>query len=70
MNGADVNEEDFNMKFPIHIAIKYAGKEVLKLLYENCNINLKLRNLDGYSPFEYALRNKKLYAFKSIVRFC
>ena len=69
MNGVDINKEDNNMNCPVLVAIINDRKEISKIISEKCITTLKSRNIDGYSPLEYALENQKFDAIKSIIRF-
>ena len=59
-NGADVNAAHKNHKTtPLHVAAKYCYYakmyEMVRILFES-GANPKLRNIDGLTPFHYALR--------------
>ena len=53
----DLNYANEDGNTALHIAIIYEHKEIIEMLINNSNINLRLQNFDGLTPFSTALRS-------------
>ncbi|XP_053963428.1 rabankyrin-5 [Anastrepha ludens] len=60
-HGANVNALDINNQTPIHIAVRNHQEKIVSILLCHPNIDLKIRDNDGNTPFAQALivRNHK-----------
>lgn len=60
-HGANVNAVDFENKSPLHIAIQNQQEEIISILLYHPNIDLRIRDKYGNTPFAAALtiRNHK-----------
>ncbi|XP_018794281.1 PREDICTED: rabankyrin-5 [Bactrocera latifrons] len=60
-HGANVNALDINNQTPIHIAIRNQHEEIISILLCHPNIDLRIRDHEGNTPFAQALlvRNHK-----------
>ncbi|XP_011188184.2 rabankyrin-5 isoform X1 [Zeugodacus cucurbitae] len=60
-HGANVNALDVNNQTPIHIAIRNQHEEIISILLCHPNIDLRIRDHEGNTPFAQALfvRNHK-----------
>ncbi|XP_050746200.1 rabankyrin-5 isoform X2 [Drosophila biarmipes] len=69
-HGANVNVVDSKNKSPLHIAIENQHEEIISILLCHPDIDLKLRDMSGNTPFAAALsiRNDKA-AQRILVRF-
>ena len=52
----DLNFANEDGNTALHIAIIFEHKEIIEMLINNSNINLRLQNFDGLTPFATALR--------------
>lgn len=65
-HGANVNAIDANNKTPLHVAIENQHEEIITILLFHPNIDLKIRDKSGNTPFATALNIRNLKAAQSI----
>jgi ankyrin repeat protein len=58
----DLNKADSCGNTAMHLSIIYEHKDVTEMLIDHRNINLRLQNNDGLTPFATALRVKNTKA--------
>lgn len=56
-----------NRKKALHVAIVYEHKEIIEMLINHKEINLRLQNYDGLTPFACSLRVKNTKAAEHIL---
>lgn len=66
-HGADVNIQDADGNCPLHIAIQNQHSVIISLLLAHPNLNLSLKNRQGYSPFAVAMMTKNNKAAQAIL---
>ena len=54
-------------KKALHVAIVYEHKEIIEMLINHKEINLRLQNYDGLTPFACSLRVKNTKAAEHIL---
>ena len=56
-----------NQRKALHVAIVYEHKEIIEMLINHKEINLRLQNYDGLTPFACSLRVKNTKAAEHIL---
>ena len=67
-HGCQVNVQDFEGNTPLHLAILNQHPALIEILLRQPNIDLKIKNLAGQSPFAAALMRKNNQATSLILR--
>ena len=57
----DLNKQDPRGETALHVAIVHEHKEIIEMLINHRDINLRLQNDDGLTPFATALRSVRNY---------
>ena len=65
----DLNKQDRRGETALHVAIVHEHKEIIEMLINHRDINLRLQNDDGLTPFATALRFACFFTMKNIYNF-